>query len=662
MPITPPLPAPTGSIDQALAAAYAPPTDSPPTKKPSRIDQALTSVYTSPEPGSNSSSPPSRIPGVAADDTRVAPGAGKAPDISGSASSAPWYQKVPEAIAGGLPGGRGAVALGTGIVDLLSGKGTDTALNDANQSLKTQKQDVASLPATARIPLEILGGSPLAALLAPAGVIGGGAAFGAIQGVDQPASSIGDRAIHTGVGGILGGGLGALLQGAGNLADRSGLTDAVSTLASKGLQKLGVSSDLTDAATAGLGTKGQVNKAMGTRQDLLSAVGDNGETAAKQQLDQQAEFKAQTDQNYARARQDTKVLQDPELNAQLQDPAVANVMRKVSAIRGSNGNPLPSPTTNTVLSPRDNGLLSSDDIASASSAFDQAYGRPGGPTTALPDPEAIHSLKRYLNDAVNRGMDSPLEITRDEARSLLPKAQAITARLHTLSPAYAAADAFHAQGLGEQEAYNAGVDAFRNAANPSADNLATNSAEGMQQAITTPRYASEPAEAMAGRYAAFQRGMRAAGGDIIRNAPVDKTMSGAINNLALANTEKAINLRKLMSDDPAQTQAREGTIGKLTGTVQQQDGSSGNSNQPVINKFSLLRKVARLATKPDLLKTPQGASLINLLSGDPTVLQQSLGNAQGVGSIAPSLMSLLSTDAAGQGTGAIFGPHTGQHR
>lgn len=567
-----------------------------------------------------------------------------------------WSDKIAETLSSGLPGGRYVLAAGAALPDLLTGKGLDVAKQDFNTSLDRQQRDVASMPVAAQIPLKLLGGAPLAAAVAPLGVIGGSAAFGAASGADAPASSSGDRLLHMGIGAAGGAAGGAVLQGVGNIATRAGVTDQVGNAVTGFLKKIGVEPATAEDATANLGTRGQVNAAMGTRQQMLGAVGDVGETAAKQQQDQMATFKAQTDANYNLARQDKAVIQDPQLNELLQDKDIAPIMKKVSAIRESSGKPMPTLSTNTVLSPRDNGLLSSDDIASASAAFDRAYGSPGGSANALPDPEAIHSLKRYLNESVDRGMDSKLEITRDQARALLPKAQAITARFHELSPDWATADQFHAAGKGEEEAYNAGVDAFKNAANPSAENMATNSAEAMQQAITTPRYPNEPPEALAGRAAAFQRGMRASAADAVRDAPVTKNMSTALSDPVFAQTEKAAKLRSLMFSDPSQTDAMEETIAKLAGTAKKAGGSSGNYNQPVINKFSLLRKLARLGTTPDMLNTPQGTLFVNQLMRDPDFLQRTLSAASGTGTVLPSILTGIGSDASGQATRAIFGP------
>jgi hypothetical protein len=469
---------------------------------------------------------------------------------------------------------------------------------------------------------------------------------------------MGERGINTAFGTVTGGLLGALMHGAGNMLARGGVADAASDAAKTVLPKVGIDPGAVDAATSGIGTAGQVNKVMATRQGLFDDVGDFGKTAAKEQQDQLAAFKAQTDANYNLARQDATVLQDPVLKGLLQDKDVAPVMQKVSAIRNAGGNPIPIPSTNTILSPRDNGLLASDDLAAASAAFDQRYGRPGGSPTILPDPEAIHSLKRYLNDAAQRGLDSDLEITKDQARTLLPKAQAITDRLHALSPDWAAADQFHAQGMGAQEAYNMGFDAPKLIQNPTAENLATNSAEGMEQSITTPRYRGEPPEAIAARRAAFQRGLQANAGDAIRSSTVDSKMSDVLSNPIFDQTEKMAGLRRLMFDDPNQVNALEAKVANLKGTLQQSGASGGGmSNQPAVTKYALLRKVAKLGTKPDLLKTPQGASLVNLLSRDPAKLQQALQGAQGAGSVIPSLRQLLGVDVAGQTTGGAWDPN-----
>lgn len=175
------------------------------------------------------------------------------PSVQGSDDTPSGFlgtlQKGSEAIASGLPGGRGLVALGSGLADLAMGKGYDTALANANESLKTQQQDVASLPRSARIPLQLLGGAPAAAAVAPLGVVGGGAALGAASGLEQDANSTTDRLYHTAVGAGLGalGAKGTQMVGRGlvNQATKHGVTDWIADKVAK------VSPDLADSILEG---------------------------------------------------------------------------------------------------------------------------------------------------------------------------------------------------------------------------------------------------------------------------------------------------------------------------------------------------------------------------------------------------------------------------
>lgn len=286
--------------------------------------------------------------------------------------------------------------------DRLQGVDSDIAMADA----KTQQQNdmanaqahVAALPTAARIPLQMLGAAPLAAALAPLGILGGGAAFGAIAGADRPMENNLTAADGSGalelikhmakgaVGGVAGAGLGyAGGRVVGNLATRSGLTD----LASQGLSKVAPN------ISAALGTAGQVGEAISDRQSILDNLGDAGDvgqTAAKQQIARQATTKAQAKVLYDAAREDTQPLDDPELNALLADPAVQKQYQNVVRVRNAGPNPLP-----TTSAPENVPLaLQKMGVSQETYARLQALGQErANPIASNPSVPPARSLARY---------------------------------------------------------------------------------------------------------------------------------------------------------------------------------------------------------------------------------------------------------------------------
>lgn len=531
-------------------------------------------------------------------------------------------QKGAEAIVSGFPGAERAVAGYRGLLSLLSGQGLDAAANEVQSTMNNARQHVAALPATARIPAQIAGSIPAAVALAPLGLIGGGAAFGAAAGADKPADTFTDRikntALGAGVGAVASKGAQVVGNGLANIADRTGLTDVVGRALSK----------VAPNISATLGTEGQVNNVLSDRQDILDNIGDTGDTGAQQQMARIAATKAQAKTLYDAAREDQAPIQNPRLQELLADPRIAKSYQTIASTLEQSPNPLPTPTTNTVLSPRDDGLLSPDDIAAASSAFDQAYGKAGGPTTALPDPRALSLLKRELYNVAQGKLESPLPIKQEEAQQLMPLVDEIRTQLHASSPAWQQADQFYAQAKGQEDAFAHGFDAFRMANNQTGATLPTNSPEAMLQTITEPRYPGEPPEAMADRADAFRAGAKSAAVGQVQAEPVDRGLQSVLSAKALAPTQPGMQTRSLMFDQPEDAQTLEQTLAKLRGQSQALPGGDGNNLPPASRSGVIRYLVRKVTTTPDLLQSPQGQQALMARLANPDLLQQGITAAQ----------------------------------
>lgn len=563
--------------------------------------------------------------------------------------------KGAETIASGFPGARGLVAMGTGLSDLLSGKGFDESLNDANQSLDRQKRDVASMPGYLRVPLQMIGGAPLAVAAAPLGLIGGGAAFGAAAGADQdtqndPLSKAGaiERVKNIAKGSAVGA-VGAKLgqfggRVAGNIAARSGLTDALS----KGL------SNVMPNTSAAIGTAGQVGEALSDRQSILDNLGDAGDTgtnAAQQQIDRVASTRAHAKELYDHARQDQTVINNPRIRQILSDPRVRKAYQAVSNSFDQSGRPLPSTPTNTVLSPRSgaSGLLSDDDVSNAAAIFDRMHGGGSGVNPTLPDPETLSLLKRELYASAQGKLGSSVPLKQEEAQAILPLVDELRGQLHSASPAWKLADAFYSSAKGEEGAFADGYDAFRNAKNVTGKTLTENSPEAQRLALDTPRFASEPVPAQQARGTAFRTGASSSARESILDKPVDRGLQSIIGLSELAPTQPAMQARSLMFENPETASPLEQTLAKIRAKAASLPSGSGDGRIPV-SPTGLLRAGLRKATQsPNLIKSQEGQQLLaDLLRNPQSLADQIAAYRNGAAGLQP-LQQLVPLLLGGQG-------------
>lgn len=563
-------------------------------------------------------------------------------------------QKMAEAVVSGFPGAQRAVAGYRGALSL-AGIGDETP----EEALTQQRENVESLPGKARIPLQMLGGAPAAALVAPLGVAGGGAAIGGAMGVDAPAEDIGERLKNTAFGAGTGAVAGKALQlggrGIANVANRTGLTDKLAGAVNRISPKLGASS----------GTRGQVNAAFQDRKDILRAIGDDGVPAAKKQIDRIAETNARANELYGLAKQDTRAIEDPRLLAILEDPQVAKAMEAVSGIRSASGAPLPrSAAPETVPT-----SLSGMGVSQARYEELMAVARKrGGMNTGvdvlapelkgteaggveLPDPDALAKLKRYLYDAAQGRQDSPLNIKQDEARALIPKVDEIRTILHEVSPAWKEADAFYANAKGQEEAFTQGFDAFRRSANPSGEQLPTNTAEAMMKTISEPRYPNEPKEAMAARVEAFRDGIRASMAKSVRGSVVDEKARSALSTPAFAGDEETQQVRGLSTGNKSSREAMEQLLATKRGTAMSTPRDTQVPESALAYHAGRIREALNaLIRSPNKIGTAAGQDMIQQRQGSPSLLSRELGMRKAGESLQDYLARVSTATLAGQAT------------
>lgn len=489
-------------------------------------------------------------------------------------------------------------------------------------------------------------------------IVGQGAKYGAIGGVakaeggprDYVSGAIKGATIGTIAAPIVAG-LGA---GAGNVSTRLGLTDKIASLVGKA----------SPEAASTMGTRGQVNKALTSRQDVLDAVGAKTETPAAQQMARIAATKAKAGELYGAARQDKSILQDPELQTLLSDPQVKQAYNAAAQIREASGDALPRVSAPEHIPEALRKMGTTPEAYARLMKLNQSGGRvpvvtgtdilspelQGELTSgiAMPDPAVLSQVKRYLYDAAQGKAESPLQINQDQARALMPKVDAIRQKLHDLSPAWKQADTFYAGAKGEEEAFASGYDAFRSANNASGEKLASNSPEAMLKAIEEPRYPNEPADALQARANAFREGVRAAAQEQVRGAPVDKGIRSILGGSTLEPTEKTAQVRSLMFREPAQAQKAEAVLAAKRGQAMQTPPPMNINNIPYPSRHGALRAAITPFTEPDLIGTVRGQGLLAQRLASPQLRQNETNLYQSGTPMTANLARLLGISVGGQ--------------
>lgn len=451
-------------------------------------------------------------------------------------------------------------------------------------------------------------------------MMGTGTAVGATSGA-LSADHLADVPERAAVGGLIGG-VGAPLPSAAgdigaNLANRTGITDKAANL----LAKIG---PMQDAAEA-IGTRGQVNATMGQREDLLNALDQTGKSAGRTQLDRIAATKAKADKLYGIARKDQQAITDPRVQQLLQDPEVQKAFTTVKALRSAKGNPVPQavdvsqpPASAAAIRPEDwQNLMSKP--TNAQNMAQLPAGLTGVPTVDLPDPEALSTMKRYLGDAA-KGLASPLDVTKDKAIATMDKVRQLRDVLHDVSEPWKTADRFYADAKGQEEAYEGGFDAFRNAANPSGAQLPTNSTAAMAKSISTPRYAAEPADAVTNRATSFRGGAKDQAIEQVRKTKVDQNLASVLDQSAFAPDQTTQGVRSLMFNDPAKSAGFENQLATMRGAADNAPSSATRGGVPTTPRGLFMRTARGLLQPPDMVSSGAGGRQIAAMQADPAVL------------------------------------------
>jgi hypothetical protein len=180
-------------------------------------------------------------------------------------------------------------------------------------------------------------------LVSGMGVVGGGAAIGgASQALSADPGSLKMRALKTAGGAALGAATGGLLKGAGNVMQRTGVTDvigaglrrapdALSSIADAVGPTVGNAVRSTGDALGSLGesigTRGAANRLLAGRQDILDQLGGSEQSAAQSVIDHAQSYRSQASKLYDVARADKSVINHPKVQRALDDPGVQQMLQ-----------------------------------------------------------------------------------------------------------------------------------------------------------------------------------------------------------------------------------------------------------------------------------------------------------------------------------------------
>jgi hypothetical protein len=558
-------------------------------------------------------------------------------------------------LAQGIPGAEAAQA---GARSVVRGEPYTQALGEIRGSVK-------KIPGALGTAERIAGAAPLAKML-PGGVIAGGAALGAADaGLAADEESPSKRAFNTALGAATGAGTGALLKGAGNLAQRTGLTDVMSS----GLSKLGGKAEQVAQA---IGTSGAANKLLQVRQALLDPLQGSEQSAAKTMLDHVNATKAQAKALYDKATQDVTAVTSPRVRALSSDPIVQRALQWAGRVYESRGGAIPQEVVQaavpaqpaipkllegTVEAPPLLPTPPKPSLREALSQFDQRKGivvartegtveqqmarqaldrhlaegsLPSPPpnvmapihtaalpapraaipaqpevTADLPNPEILALAKRSLRQLVERGIGGP-GVSQEEALTVLPKLNALTDELHAASPDWKQADAFYAQAKNFETAYQKAFGAQQKVTSGGLDPSKLKSPDAINAWVG--KAAGTPVGAA--RAAGQQAGAAGRLGDALKGAPlgedIQSTLTGA--NGVFQPSPAAAGIRRMAFPSNGAAEEFTGLLGKTLRAGQEQSATFG----PV---SASLKKPWQLLTAQNPLATPKGTELRTTIAG-----------------------------------------------
>ena len=525
----------------------------------------------------------------------------------------------------GLPGGKLAAA---GARKVLTGDSFDDSRKAVNESV----EEYARENPRSAMALQVAGSLPLLGPLGRLGAAAGGglagnaaigaAAAGAQRALDTTDESLADRAKGTVGAAALGGGLGIVAPWATrNPIVRTGLgalaggvlapSGAVPTtigaltggaiaakpggvlsLASKAADKLGASkaSTMLDALAQTAGTRGDVNREMSGIQQLTEPLGGNvgeGGNAAQRKIAAAQAFNQKAKALYERARTDNRILDDPDVQNLISDPHLQKFWHQTVGIRDAEGVPVPT-----------------------------AMGTMG--VVDIPDPEALHLMKRLARDVVDKGYNQNTTISLADAKLLEPKLQQLTQILHDRSPDWKFADRFFQAGKTLEEGANIGYGATKpGMQNPTAKNLGT--ADPVGAASFVQNQPSRRLQVLAGR--GVQEGAKGQMLQQLQKAGIDEGREGVLNSPVLGNSGPAQQQRALALGAQAPDYTR------MTGDVAKQVADEKSFLQSILShargETGMIARAADRFTNP--MASGTAKKMLSEIVADPQAYQQVLG-------------------------------------
>lgn len=457
-----------------------------------------------------------------------------------------------------------------------------------------------------------------------AGHVGTGAALGAVGGVVPEALRFGPvRAI---AGGVVGASLAPKgYEGEGALAGATAgaLPSQTARLASKGLNALAdrVSNipGLSEAASTlenigqATGKRGAINTAMQQMQDVLTPlqqmVGSKSRTA-DETLNLANTFYGKSNQLFEKAKADPRMLTSAPVRNLLADPDIAGAFKATEAIRAAEGRPLPKMVTGQRMVPAPGGLVD---------ATGKPMMVPQDVLESVPDPEALHLVKRIVRDIVDGKESRNVPITLAEAKRIAPKLQSLTETLHTESPDFRRADAFFEAGKTAEEAAALGYGATKpGMQNPEAGALTTSTPAAVKEYVVTRRTPRLQVIAQG----AAQRGARGQLAQATATPELSEGVAGLVNQPTLAGSPAAAEQRALALG--AQAAPYETTLANAR--------LQAEAAQPLLAQLSHLMPrragmAARAFAPPDVLQSKYAKTYLADILKNPEAYQQTLAQS-----------------------------------
>ena len=651
-------------------------------------------------------------------------------------------------LARGLPGGELALSTGRMIGSRI--KGRPETFAEAREATQAAGQEYAQENPRAATALNILGGFGIArpigaigtalkaavpSVAARGAIVGGGtaAAYRALEATPEEGATPVERAISrakgtataatigTGVGavapwmmsspgavattlrtaagaggGYLVGGTPGAVAGGAAMARPEATARMLATGAEKATGRLPQS--VRDFMQS-IGDVGELNREMQKVQRVMEPLGGKvgaPSNVAAENIARIQRFRQQADQLYNRARQDTRIVDNPEIRALMQDPDIAEAFEMAKAIRRANGGRVPTRVEmqtffgpeEATMQPMGTAQSPNPSLRDAIDAFRTRFGQAavrregtvaqqmakeqlsrrageaqGFPITGertqlpitqpmgearvvmeLPDPELLHLTKRILADVESRAFGRDVTTSLAEGLRVSPKVDKLRAVLTKESKDFAAADRFTRKMKVAEEAFDIGfTSAAPGGAKPSAKGL-------VERTIAAARaFADEQKDDELRQIAeaAAMRGARAQMLQQVAGVPLERGAAGVLNVPALASSGEAAQQRQFALG--GQAKSFQDLISGLRGEAAKETSRAAS---PGFRQF-LAEKIAgrqmmQQVPAPQFTATERQNRIIGQILDDPEKYQQTLQMAARGELTRETLNNILSGMAGGQ--------------